>query len=168
MSVKTLILIRHAQAQPGNDDKARPLTWAGRRQAHMLGVELVNNVGSVGEVLYSSAQRTKQTFDEIAQSLPVGRAQAMDALYLADVPLVLSFAREFHAETAMIIGHEPTISRVGAAVVRREEQMKLVWGVGTGTALIVRYEGEWQDLGSAPCELTILRISPEDAETSHS
>jgi phosphohistidine phosphatase len=124
--VRYLWLLRHAKAASdapwGSDDKQRPLTARGRRDASALGrrlgaepVELDLDPDAVRRpevAVCSAAVRTRQTTDLIAEgmggTLPV---DAYHSLYGADPDLLLQYVREIDegVRSALVVGHNPTI-----------------------------------------------------------
>jgi phosphohistidine phosphatase len=129
---RQLWLLRHAKAAAGaalgDDDRERPLTGRGRRDASALGRCLAadpvalpfrpsrdhrpDQVVRPEIVLCSAALRTRQTAD-----LVVGRygdpppISDYPALYGADPDLVLRYVREIdeQVESALVVGHNPSM-----------------------------------------------------------
>ncbi|QPK80527.1 histidine phosphatase family protein [Schaalia sp. ZJ405] len=159
-TMRRLILVRHAQAAHGAVDRERPLSSRGRVQANRLGAELGKVFPRIDEAVYSSARRAQETFDEMASHLTVGHSRSDSGLYLADVPYVLTCAREFSGQSTMIVGHEPTIGLAGVGLVAPAQRSHLTWGVATATALCLTFEGEWADLGDRPCDLEVFHVDP--------
>jgi phosphohistidine phosphatase SixA len=84
----TLMLMRHAQAEPAaidGVDHERPLTDAGRREVLRATQQLRDQPELPQRVLLSPAQRTRQTADMLraALQLDAGSFANVDALYLA-------------------------------------------------------------------------------------
>ena len=121
-----LWILRHAKAASdapwGGDDRQRPLTARGRRDAAALGQRMaaepvdLDGPGMEGvprpEVaVCSAAVRTRQTADLVSEGmggqLPV---DAYHSLYGADPDLLFQYVREIDegVRSALVVGHNPT------------------------------------------------------------
>lgn len=119
-----LILTRHAKSDwddPSLPDRDRPLNGRGRRSARALGDWLASRGYEPEEVLCSSAVRTRQTWDHVAQAVfetrPTVRLE--DALYHADPQMMLDVLHSATAPTVMMIGHNPGIAEFAARLPAR-------------------------------------------------
>ena len=68
--MRDLILLRHAHAEPaaaGQDDRQRGLSAAGVEEARAAGEWLRGHGLMPDRILYSSAERTRQTLEALAQ-----------------------------------------------------------------------------------------------------
>lgn len=117
----TLILMRHAQAEPAaidGSDFDRPLTDAGRREVLHAAQKLHDLPEPPQRVLLSPAQRTLQTADMLRASLPLdaGGFVNVDALYLATPAVIRQAIAENAAASTrlLVIGHNPGISELAA------------------------------------------------------
>ena len=121
-SAHQLVLLRHAKAEPAGalDDAMRPLALAGRKQATEVGTGLRAAGIRPDLVLVSSAVRTRQTWDLVRAGLdvPAEVARVDDAIYDAGVRSLLGLLREVDesAGTVLVVGHEPTVSQLAAAL----------------------------------------------------
>lgn len=151
----TLVLIRHAQAGHGFRDFDRPLTRAGRGQADRLGAALVSRIGSADIAVHSAARRTAQTFERVRARLAVGEHWADKGLYYADTEDAVALARAFDpgAASALIVGHEPTMSATGHYLARKGDRDLIGWGIPTATAIVLAFDGPWEGLGEAGCRV---------------
>ena len=119
MSERTLILLRHAQAETGDgvSDIDRRLSPEGRRQAQGAGRELVARHLIPQRVICSVATRTCQTWDLAAAQFGDAARSGIavdfsDELYRAYVTELLD---EIHAvpddpSVLLVVGHNPAIS----------------------------------------------------------
>lgn len=118
---RRLVLLRHAKAEPhgGVGDELRPLAMLGRRQCGDVGARLATS-GLVPEVvLVSSAVRTRQTWELVKAALgdaPEPEVLVTDELYEAGPRDVLGLLRALDGRvgTALVVGHEPTMSTLAA------------------------------------------------------
>lgn len=116
----TLVLLRHAKAEPENGlgDAQRPLSSRGRRQATALGPLLATHVGGVDVALVSEALRTTETYKLLAASWSEGAPEAdvRKELYSAGPRDVIALLAELppEAERVLVVGHEPTMSSTAA------------------------------------------------------
>ena len=156
----TLVLVRHAQAAYSYPDHARPLTHAGVDQAARLGGVLSREIGSFDVAVCSDAARAQQTFEQVRQRVHVGESWFDRSVYNADEEDILSLARTFEGERALIVGHEPTISGAGYVLARENDRGEVSRGVPTATALILSFDGSWEDLAPTSCTLRVLLNPP--------
>lgn len=117
--MKTLILLRHAEAlpdTPGNRDFNRQLTESGLNIARKTAV-LMREHGLVPDrIVASSAVRTMQTAEQIAETIcPDAGILAVDELYLAPSTVYSEVAAE-HGQSVdsvvLIVGHNPGIANL--------------------------------------------------------
>jgi len=120
VSVHELILMRHAEALPAAidaEDYARPLSEAGRGAAARA-ASLLAGGAAIERLLYSPARRTSETALIVADVLSLAPAQmhAVPELYLATPQRVRASLAQWHhgARVVLIIGHNPSISELGA------------------------------------------------------
>jgi phosphohistidine phosphatase len=104
-----LLLIRHAEAAPGEPDDLRPLTAAGREVARALGGRL----GRVDAVLTSPLLRARETAAEVARA--TGCAVEPDERLApgADATAVRDAVRG-RGEVVAVVAHQPDCSRIAA------------------------------------------------------
>ena len=156
----TLVLVRHAQAAYSYPDHARPLTRAGVDQATRLGGVLSREIGSFDVAVCSDAARAQQTFEQVRQRVHVGESWFDRSVYNAAEEDILTLARTFEGERALIVGHEPTISGAGYVLARVDDRAEVARGVPTATALILSCDGSWEDLVPTSCTLRVLLTPP--------
>ena len=156
----TLVLVRHAQAAYSYPDHARPLTHAGIDQAARLGGVLSREIGSFDVAVCSDAARAQQTFEQVRQRVHVGENWFDRSVYSAAEDDILTLARTFEGERALIVGHEPTISGAGYVLARVDDRAEVARGVPTATALILSFDGSWEDLVPTSCTLSVLLNPP--------
>lgn len=156
----TLVLVRHAQAAYSYPDHVRPLTQAGVDQAARLGGVLAREIGSFDVAVCSDATRAQQTFEQIKQRAQVREWWFDRGVYNADEDDILTLARTFEGASALIVGHEPTISGAGYVLAREDDRGEVARGVPTATALILTFDGTWEDLAPTSCTLRVLITPP--------
>ena len=156
----TLVLVRHAQAAYSYPDHARPLTHAGIDQAARLGGVLSREIGSFDVAVCSDAARAQQTFEQVRQRVHVGENWFDRSVYSAAEDDILTLARTFEGERALIVGHEPTISGAGYVLARVDDRSEVAQGVPTATAVILTFDGSWENLTPSSCALRVLLTPP--------
>ena len=156
----TLVLVRHAQAAYSYPDHARPLTHAGVDQAARLGGGLSREIGSFDVAVCSDATRAQQTFAQICQRVSIRESWFDRGVYNAAEEDILTLARTFEGNAALIVGHEPTISGAGYVLAREVDRSEVARGVPTATALILTFDGSWEDLAPSSCALRVLLNPP--------
>ncbi|WP_345559400.1 histidine phosphatase family protein [Streptomonospora halophila] len=117
---RRLIVLRHAQAEPLIDgsDHERPLTAEGREQARAAGAHLASGALFPDRVICSTALRTRQTVELVAESLPDSPPVDFERdLYGADVPAAMELISRTDPEvgTLLVVGHNPTMAQLVGA-----------------------------------------------------
>jgi len=153
-----LWILRHAEARAGSSggrDRDRPLTADGRAQAAGLGARLTGSGPPLGveglrrpEVaLVSAATRTVETAGLVCGGLDWVRTEAYVSLYSAGPETVLTYLREVDddARTALVVGHNPTVSYLAADLVGQSTE--------DGEAVVGR--------GLSPCALAVVDLSAD-------
>ena|SRR5437763_12502863 len=107
-----LVLVRHAEAAPGDPDELRTLTPEGREQARRLGDRLRAEGIAADTVLTSPLLRARQT----AAELGFGEPQPLDELRPGATSDDVRSAIEGRGETVVVVGHQPDCSRITAAL----------------------------------------------------
>lgn len=165
---KTLVLMRHAKAEEGHGkaDHDCELADRGRRDARAAGAWL-HAEGLVPDlVICSTAQRTRQTWEEACR----GGAQTefvefRRSVYLGGSEQTLETVREDagEVETVLVVGHNPTMAQLTSLLTdgegSREAHEALGRGFVTSGLAVLRYSGEWADLDLGTCELARFHVS---------
>ena len=123
----TLMLLRHAKAEPGRPtiaDHDRCLASRGREDATRLGA-FVDSQGLLPNlVLCSTARRTRETWElaQAAMSKPV-ETQFEAGIYEASTARLLGIIRRapVSAKRLMLIGHNPGFEELAADLIRDGE-----------------------------------------------
>jgi phosphohistidine phosphatase len=132
MTLRTLILLRHAKAEtPGElPDFDRSLTERGTSDADAAGAWLVDERLHPDLVICSSAARTRQTWQAasvaLAQGDPARGAPEVhyeDKLYYGGRTEVFDLLRAVPdtVRTILIVGHNPTMSEVSALLIPNDQ-----------------------------------------------
>ena len=121
---RRLILTRHAKSDwddPTRDDHDRPLNARGRRSARALGDWLASRGYDPEEVLCSTARRTTETWQTVAEAVFETRPtlHLLRELYHAGPEMMLDRLRQASAATVMMIGHNPGIAEFAASLPAR-------------------------------------------------
>lgn len=150
--MKTLILLRHAQAaelQSGKDVE-RPLTQKGREMAVWIASELSKKGLWPDFILSSSAQRTKETcallqevwapdiYPQVFFDPAIYRADAHECLEM------IAMQDEMHS-TLMMVGHNPTIHQLALLLCAKGEAQKipgLVTSFPPASCVILHFKSE--------------------------
>ena len=117
--MRTLTLLRHAKSDwppppaVGRplDDKLRPLSDRGRRDAPRMAAWMASQDLRPDLVLCSTATRTRETLELVKPSIagPATRVRLLDDLYLAEADDLLELLQgaDDTAAHIMVIGHNP-------------------------------------------------------------
>ena len=114
-----LILVRHAEAAPGDPDELRPLTAAGQDAARALGERLAGE--RIDVILTSPLLRARQTAEAIARSThaPV---EVDQRLAPGATAATTKEAVEGRGETVVTVGHQPDCSEIVLELTGREQR----------------------------------------------
>lgn len=114
--IKTLLILRHAKAEPdaGDGDESRPLAKRGRRAALRVGELLSDRLPEL--VLSSPSVRTRETVERLREGAgaPLPRVEYVPELYLAS-PATLTGVLAQHggeAKQVMLVGHNPGLEEL--------------------------------------------------------
>jgi phosphohistidine phosphatase len=108
-----LILIRHADADPGKPDELRRLNAAGREQAQALGERLAASGIQADALLTSPLVRARETGEAIATEVGC-ESEPNDALAPGATAEAVQEAVEGRGETVIVVGHQPDCGRIAA------------------------------------------------------
>ena len=120
-----LILWRHADAEDGADDMARPLTPKGEQQAAAMAKWLRAHLPGQYTLLASPAVRAQQT----ARALGVPLTEKSLAPGASVAAIVK--AAEKHRGVVIVVGHQPDLGRAAAQLVANAQTE---WSVEKGAA----------------------------------
>jgi phosphohistidine phosphatase len=107
-----LVLIRHAEAGPGDPDELRTLTPEGHEQARALGERLRGDGIEPDAVLSSPLLRARET----AADLGFGEAEPLDELAPGATADGVRTAVRGRGETVIVVGHQPDCSQITVAL----------------------------------------------------
>ena len=108
-----VILVRHAEAAPGEPDASRPLTPAGRRTAEQLATRLAAEGPSV--VLSSPLLRARETATPIAEAAGVTLEVDHRLAPGAGVEQLREVAVG-HGDPIVVVGHQPDCGEIVLAL----------------------------------------------------
>jgi phosphohistidine phosphatase len=114
-----LILWRHAEAEAGEPDDARPLTAKGRKQALKMGEWLDRNLPDKCRILASPARRTVQTAEALGRAFKTHAAIGTDT-----TPEKILAAANWpnSRDPVLIVGHQPSLGQVAALLIAGTKQ----------------------------------------------
>ncbi|MEA2512376.1 MAG: phosphohistidine phosphatase [Thermomicrobiales bacterium] len=119
--MKTLLVLRHAKAQPDSPlgDWARELAGRGRRDAPVMGELIRQRIGRPDAIVSSDAHRARQTAELVAEAMGFTLPIALvHDVYNADLDSLLGVVRSLpeHARTILLVGHNPGMEALVAAL----------------------------------------------------
>ncbi len=107
-----LVIVRHAEAAPGEPDELRALTPAGHEQARLLGERLRGEGIAPDALLTSPLRRARET----AAALGLGEPEDSDALAPGATAEGVREAVAYLGEIVLVVGHQPDCSKIAAAL----------------------------------------------------
>lgn len=159
---RTLILMRHAEADWGLDDFNRPLTRRGHEQAPRAGQWLLEH-GFIPEMLVSSAAlRTRQTTTWVSQALgeKAPTASLDERLYNAPASCLLTTINRAPAgvQTLMLVAHLPGVQDAALQLARPDSDyealMDASYGYAPSSLTVLQVESDWDQLMEGEARLT--------------
>ena len=112
-----VIVVRHAEAAPGEPDELRPLTAAGRENARVLAGRLRGK--RVDAVLSSPLLRARETAEPIARALGV-EAESDERLAPGATADDIRDAVAGRGAAVVVVGHQPDCGLAVLALTGRE------------------------------------------------
>jgi len=107
-----LLIVRHAEAAPGEPDALRPLTPAGRAHARELGLRLRAEGLVPDAVVTSPLLRARET----ALALKLGEPAIDERLAPGATAADMRAAAAARGETVVVVAHQPDCGRAAAAL----------------------------------------------------
>ncbi|NEX62230.1 SixA phosphatase family protein [Noviherbaspirillum galbum] len=114
-----LILWRHADAAPGEDDAARPLTAKGVKQAAKMGKWLDRHLPGSCRILASPAVRCVSTAEALGRKFKTHAALSVDS---TPEQIIAAINWPDSRETVMIVGHQPLLGELMAMLLFGEKK----------------------------------------------
>lgn len=158
----TLILMRHAKSSwtTGEADHRRPLSGRGVRDATAAGALLADF--PIDRVLSSSSTRTRQTWARAeAGGARCSDVTFTDELYGAWTDTVIDLLRELDGSvgTALVLGHEPTMSSVIEVLAEPSELADEAAGrFVTSAVAILDVPGPWSGLSDGGARVVRFEV----------
>ena len=157
---RELLLVRHGKAEWDNPqgDAERVLSQAGMAEAAAVGQWLGELQICPDRVLCSTAQRTRQTWANIAMSAHCNdlAVQFEPLLYLAEADQLLTMlsAIPVSYHRVMLVGHNPAIEKLATYLVDRPLPRNTIGEVmATANTVYLRLPDGWQSLAKGSGEL---------------
>lgn len=154
--MKKVILLRHAKSSwkgPDLPDHDRPLNERGRNTAPVIGAWLARQGHRPDIVLCSSAKRTRQTFERVAETLGGLPEPVVEHDLYHAAPATMRtrlMALDGACRTAMLIGHQPglgALARNLAGGTVRSGCSRAFEHFPTAAAAVLEFDIEdWRDL----------------------
>lgn len=168
MAERLLLLLRHANAErtrPGERDHDRVLSERGRREARNVGELIAERGFRPDRALVSTARRTRETFDILAQSLaePIDRREieALFAPAAGYLPIIRAEGGE--ARCLLVVGHNPAIQELAVALSadRSDREASAVADHMPAAGLVVLgFDGDWDGLAERTMRLVAF-LAPD-------
>lgn len=142
-----VILVRHGKASKDpkyTNDEDRPLTGRGKAEVTALAEMLARAGVTVHQIRHSGLLRARQTAEIFAKQIkPAGGVLAVRGLLFDDPVDELAQELALETEPVMLVGHNPFMERLAAALLRADPARPPIW-FGTGSiACFDLAEGFW-------------------------
>lgn len=142
-----VILVRHGKASKDPKyarDEDRPLTGRGESEVAVLAQWLARAGITVHQIRHSGLLRAQQTADIFARQIkPAGGVVAVRGLLFDDPVDELARELALEIEPVMLVGHNPFMERLAAALLRADAAQPPVWFATSSTACLDYVDGFW-------------------------
>lgn len=163
---RVLVLLRHARAESwGETDHDRHLADEGRADAGAAGRWLAEQGLVPDHALVSSATRTQETWQSLADAAGWSlEPQLDDGLYSAGPDTVLDLVRGTSSEsrTLVVIGHNPTVAYLAQMLDDGDGDptaaADMVMGYPTCALTVLTFDGDWSALDLASATVTAFHV----------
>jgi phosphohistidine phosphatase len=158
--MKTLYILRHAEAAQGSPDNQRPLTQAGRAAAAEMGDIMRENGYLPAAIFCSPATRTRLTLDALDLDRP--EPIFVEEIYQAAPQDLLAVVHDaVDVESLLLVGHNPAVHGLALALAGRGQPGQLHAlrvGFAPGTLAVLQFDRDWVDLAPGMALLADLVI----------
>ncbi len=152
-----MVVMRHGKAEAfAQEDHRRRLTARGRREAAAAGAWLAEQGIVPSEAFVSSAVRTRQTWEALAEANPTpAQTHVEDSVYSADAETALDILRHAapDSESVLYLGHNPTAASLAHLLddgnPDPEAFRAMSAGFPTSAIAVLEIEAPWAELGTA-------------------
>ena len=139
--MRTLILLRHAHAEPVSDGQAdidRALSAEGLAEAEAAGRWLASQGLVPDRVLCSPARRTRETLEAVLGAVGFVEQRLIDGVYDATAGTLAELVDEHNeVERLMVVGHNPGLERLVALM--HSGQSGDYRGMPPGSVAVLRF-----------------------------
>lgn len=145
--LRTLLLMRHAQAGDAQTDFERPLTAIGERDARHVARWLLSAYPGIDHIYASSALRAMTTAKILAEELKISSLSKEDNLYEASVRTMLQLVNsvEDDHQIIVVVGHNPAISYLADYLTT-----KALPGLEAGSVAVIEFEDlSWSEISQS-------------------
>lgn len=167
--MRRLLLLRHSKAvpSPGRNDYDRALIERGRRDAAGIGAFVAKSGMIPDLVIYSSAERTRETAAIVLKAWPrpvESRAEA--GLYEATRQAIQAIVRALPdtAPNVMLVGHNPGVADLANNLVgtgAKSDMLRMAGKFPTSGLAILEFDVDrWRDV--APGSALLARFATPD------
>ena len=158
---RTLVVMRHAKAEPyADDDRERRLTARGRADAVAAGQQLAAWGVRPDHALVSAAARTIETWELVKQALDGSPVEEYDEeLYAGSAATVLETLHGVSDEhrTVVLVGHNPVASYLATVLHDGTGDPAAIRGLLAGfppaALAVLEHDGGWDSLGEGTARL---------------
>ncbi|HTK85110.1 MAG TPA: histidine phosphatase family protein [Patescibacteria group bacterium] len=145
--MKTLYILRHAEAAQGSPDNQRPLTQAGRAAAEAMGDTMREKRYLPAAIFCSPATRTRQTLAGLNLTQP--KPVFVEDIYQAAPQDLLRVVHDADTDSLLLVGHNPAVHGLTLALAGRGQPGQLHAlrvGFAPGTLAVLQFDRDWIDL----------------------
>lgn len=140
-----LYLVRHGEAKPESADPRRPLTERGRKEVEEVARAAAEREVGISEILHSDKLRAKETAEILARFLSPPRGlRETKGLSPDDDPSIMKAELEAAAESVLVVGHLPHLSRLASLLVAGDAEREVVKFPSAAMICLARGPLRWE------------------------
>jgi phosphohistidine phosphatase len=149
-----LFLVQHGEAKSETEDPERPLTDRGVETVRRMSTWASRAGVRVAQIRHSGKRRARQTAEILAEQLrPPRGVIAVEGLKPNDDVHSVAATLRSEAESVMLVGHLPFLSRLAGLLVAGEPYAVVVRFRNSGIVCLHSREGHWSVDWAVPPEL---------------
>lgn len=138
-----IYLVQHGNSVSKEVDPACPLSEQGQEDIQRLANHLQGRI-TLDSIYHSSKLRAEQTANIIAKTLNISQCEQLDGLKpMDDFQAIIDVIPDFQAESVMLVGHLPFMSRLVSALLGKDPEAATVQFVQGTMVGLSQQDGQW-------------------------
>ena len=151
-----LFLVQHGEAKTKAEDPERPLSDRGAHMVEQMAIWASRAGLEISQIRHSGKRRAQHTAEILARHLkPANGVTATGGLEPNDDVRPIAATLKAEAESVMLVGHLPFLSRLVGLLVAADADAAVVRFTNAGIVCLHRDEGRWLMDWALPPQLAL-------------